>query len=112
MIIPQLISIFLALIPALTLTSAQSTCNRGAQKGKFCLSDCKGNGIYISSPDLVTSIDLPQFKLEFNPNDPWSPKASANGVKVGIQIPPALQGIEFVFTGAGSSIDVGLPNRE
>ncbi|KAJ3204478.1 hypothetical protein HDU67_009496, partial [Dinochytrium kinnereticum] len=101
-------AVFLFSVFALTAhpSLAQFKCDK-VQQGAFCFSDCKGSGIYISSPTpLVRSITLPNFSLEFNPSDPWNPKATASNVKAALDIPPALKDIKMSFTNAGATINV------
>ncbi|KAJ3204477.1 hypothetical protein HDU67_009495, partial [Dinochytrium kinnereticum] len=83
---------------------------RGLVTGSICLATCNGQGIYVRSPPLVDSINLPNFQLDFDPADPWSPRATARGVQVRITIPSTLSAVRLAFTGAGSSINIGLPN--
>ncbi|KAJ3417015.1 hypothetical protein HDV05_007497 [Chytridiales sp. JEL 0842] len=112
---PTPTSTSLALLAAALLILAPSPlvhakCDRGFIPGYFCLDDCNGNGIYVRSPNsLVNRIDLASFQLDFDPRNPWNPLATANGVNVALTIPQALTSVPLTFTGASSSIDVGLP---
>ncbi|KAJ3266839.1 hypothetical protein HDU76_011892 [Blyttiomyces sp. JEL0837] len=96
---------------ALAVFAAPSLAQKcdGVKSGAICLADCKGDGIYVSSPSLVSSISLPVFQVEFDAANPYSPKASSSGVSVQLAIPDTLKSLKLSFTGAGSFIDVGLP---
>ncbi|KAJ3417014.1 hypothetical protein HDV05_007496 [Chytridiales sp. JEL 0842] len=89
--------------------SAQAPrCDKGAVPGFFCLSNCKGNGIYQkASRSLVEGIELVDFKLDFDPASPWSPKATAETINAALWIPPSLASVPMEFTQARSSISVG-----
>ncbi|KAJ3102117.1 hypothetical protein HDU97_000759 [Phlyctochytrium planicorne] len=89
--------------------NAQTFCNNGLVPGSLCLHNCEGNGLYVRAPPLVTSISLPSFQLDFDPNNGFRPLASASGVKVGISIPSTLSTVRLAFTNAGSSISIGIP---
>ncbi|KAJ3293728.1 hypothetical protein HDU76_007012, partial [Blyttiomyces sp. JEL0837] len=83
----QLVSIF-ATLAALATTALASTCDK-QQDGKLCFGDCKGNGIYMTSPPIITGITIP----------------------VDLKIPDSLAGVDMAFTGAGAQIGVGIPGQ-
>ncbi|KAJ3192041.1 hypothetical protein HK101_007146 [Irineochytrium annulatum] len=99
----------LAGLVATSVSAGSVQCTQGAVQGSLCLADCKGNGFYVQAPPLIQGISLPNFELDFNPNNPWGPSASSSGVAVGISIPQTLSAVKLVFTGANSAIGVGLP---
>ncbi|KAI8853761.1 hypothetical protein BC829DRAFT_480874 [Chytridium lagenaria] len=95
-----------SILAAQSVTSQGLKCDKGVVPGKFCFSNCEGGGIYVAAPPLVTAIDLPNFQLDFDPKDPWTPKATATNVKATLSIPDSLKDLKLQFTNAGSNIDV------
>ncbi|KAJ3102070.1 hypothetical protein HDU97_000784 [Phlyctochytrium planicorne] len=102
----KLLSI-LAIVAASVASSTAQNCT-GPKSGNICLSNCNGKGMFVKAPQLINEIALgPTFTLDFN--DKGEATASSSGVKVGLQIPDALQTVALEFSKAGANIGVGLP---
>ncbi|KAJ3207160.1 hypothetical protein HDU67_007629 [Dinochytrium kinnereticum] len=95
-----------ALLASASLTSA-ATCD-GPQPGQVCLADCKGNGFFVTAPQLIDKIELgPTFQLDFDASG--NPLASSKGVKVGLSLPESLKNVDLSFSAAKARIGVGAP---
>lgn len=88
--------------------NVNAQCN-AVKQGAVCLSNCNGGGIYVGAPDLITGMAISTFQLDFDPNNPWAPRATA-GTAVQLNIPEALKAVPLTFTGAGASIDIAGPD--
>ncbi|KAJ3192040.1 hypothetical protein HK101_007145 [Irineochytrium annulatum] len=104
-------SAFALVAGAAIVAAQQNVCDKGVVQGSFCLSDCQGDGVYVDSPPLITGIALPNFQLDFNPADPYNPKASASNILATLAVPPAFAAVDMHWQNAGSNINVGLPGQ-
>ncbi|KAJ3313052.1 hypothetical protein HDU76_002740 [Blyttiomyces sp. JEL0837] len=92
---------------ALGLIVPVLSCDDGYQKGKICLDDCRGHGLYLpSGGDLISAINLPNFKLDFDPKTGGA-AASASNVDISLSLPGILKIGDIEFIGAGGQINVG-----
>ncbi|KAJ3211633.1 hypothetical protein HDU67_004388 [Dinochytrium kinnereticum] len=109
--ITAVIAIAAALLaPPLTAAGAppQIICNDGYVDGKICLSDCKSPGVYIPKlGNLISSISLPSFSLDFDATTPTHALATSKNVQVALGIPTWLGFLGTNFVGAGAVIGVG-----
>ncbi|KAJ3103349.1 hypothetical protein HDU96_009296 [Phlyctochytrium bullatum] len=95
--------------------STSNTACSGPRNQAYCLFNgrCQdGDGLQLPMPiPLIKSVDLADFKLEFDPkSNPDVPLASSSVATVGLDVPGWLKFVNIQFSGVESSIQVGGPD--